>query len=255
MMWLKMNKLTSSHERRRGISTVFGMIIFISILFTAVVPMYINMNQADTVYAQKEAEVKRLDEQRSRENLLVYSYPTGIDRPHELTVEVFNNGAEEVSIVRIWFNEKYRSLERTLKPFENVILGSFDVNPTDPGTIDVSCTSDRGNVFVNQGGSLYFRGGFWDIDALLVNVLVSYNQNAIIDYTLYMKSLATGDWIPIENAKIQHKGGESIKPFDVTAYGSPNTFRCVVTKGSTIILDGTVEMHWPSGSNVVWILP
>lgn len=251
---MKMNKSTSRHVRRRGISTVFGMIIFISMLFTAVVPMYINMNQADTIYAQKEAEVKRLDDQRTREDLLLYSYPTGIDRPHELTIEVFNNCPEEVSIVRIWFNDEYRSLEKTLKPFEDVVLGSFDVHPTDPGTIDVSCTTDRGNIFVNQGGSLHFVGGFWDIDALLVNVLVSYNQNAIIDYTLYMKSPTTGNWIQIETAKIQHKGGESIKPFDVTAYGSPNMFRCLVKKGSEVILDGTVEIHWPSGSNVVWIL-
>jgi hypothetical protein len=255
MMWLKMNKSTVRGVRRRGISTVIGMIIFISVLFTAVVPMYVNMNQADMVYAQREAEVKRLDEQRSREELLVYSYPTGKDRPHELTIEVFNRGAEEVSIVRIWFNEKYRSLERTLKPFENVVLGSYDVNPTDPGIVDVSCTTDRGNVFVNQGGSLFFVGGFWDIDALLVNVLISYNQNAIIEYTLYMKLQAKDDWIQIEKAKIIHKGGESIKSFDVTAYGSPNTFRCIAKVGSTVILDSTAEMHWPSGSNVVWILP
>ena len=253
-MLSKMNMLNRS-QRRRGISSVIGMIIFISILFTAVIPMYINMNQADTVYAQREAEVRRLDDQRSREDLLVYTYPTGIDHPRELTVELFNKGAEDISIVRIWFNENYISVAKTLKPFESMILGSFDANPTDPGTTDVSCTTNRGNIFTNEGGSLNFKGGFWDIDALLVNVLVSYNQNAIIDYTLYMKSPATGDWIQIETAKIQHKGGESIKPFDVTTYGSPNTFRCLVTKGSTIILDGTIDMSWPSGSNVVWILP
>jgi hypothetical protein len=35
-------------SNRKGISTILGTIIFIGILFTSIIPMYISMNQADT---------------------------------------------------------------------------------------------------------------------------------------------------------------------------------------------------------------
>ena len=39
-----------SRKRRRGTASILGTIIFIGILFSSVIPMYLVMRQADTIY-------------------------------------------------------------------------------------------------------------------------------------------------------------------------------------------------------------
>jgi hypothetical protein len=49
----------------RGTSTILGTLIFVGILFTAVIPMMLVMKQADTYYEGEVLDVKRLDEERN----------------------------------------------------------------------------------------------------------------------------------------------------------------------------------------------
>jgi len=48
-----MMRFMSTTFRRKAISTILGTLIFISILFTAVIPMFLTMNQADVMLEQK----------------------------------------------------------------------------------------------------------------------------------------------------------------------------------------------------------
>ena len=43
----------SFRRKRRGVASILGTIIFIGIMFTAIIPMYLVMKQADTLYESK----------------------------------------------------------------------------------------------------------------------------------------------------------------------------------------------------------
>jgi hypothetical protein len=62
-------------RRKRGVSTTLGVIIFVGILFTSVIPMALVMRQSETIYEQNELELKRQDDDQDREDIDVYVYP------------------------------------------------------------------------------------------------------------------------------------------------------------------------------------
>ena len=61
-----------SSEKGRGVSTILGTLIFIGILFTSVIPMMLVMKQADTIYTKKIHELEIKDDEKVREELIVY---------------------------------------------------------------------------------------------------------------------------------------------------------------------------------------
>ena len=52
--------------KRKGASTILGVLIFIGILFTAVIPMQLVMNQADMYYDRKIKGMEASDKERAR---------------------------------------------------------------------------------------------------------------------------------------------------------------------------------------------
>jgi hypothetical protein len=79
-----------SDKPRKGVSTILGTLIFIGILFTSVIPMFLVMKQADIIYTQTDLERKRLDEEREREAIEVYPIPS-LTQP-EMNVTLVNTG-------------------------------------------------------------------------------------------------------------------------------------------------------------------
>lgn len=55
-------------RNRKGISTILGVIIFVGLLFSSVIPMYLVMREADAIYDKEIFELGRLDDERAREN-------------------------------------------------------------------------------------------------------------------------------------------------------------------------------------------
>ena len=86
---MHINRTTSRNERR-GLTTTLGALIFISIVFTSVIPMLFIMKQADTIYEQEKLEIARLDEESAQELIDVYCYPTGDAAPNNLTIMIHN---------------------------------------------------------------------------------------------------------------------------------------------------------------------
>ncbi len=159
--------------KKRGISTVLGTIIFIGIMFTSVIPMYLVMKQADTLYERKKLELARTDEEGAREFANVYVYPTGDTAPDNLTVFMENICELNIKIKRIWINETIHPMESIVDSMGELNLGSYDVDPQNGSSFDVHVTTERGNVFEASSGAIIHDGMGWEVDEKFINVLIS----------------------------------------------------------------------------------
>lgn len=158
-------------RKGRGVSTVLGTLIFIGILFSAVIPMFLVMKQADTIYTQKVHEMENRDEERASEVVEAYGYPVN-ETSSELMVRVANNGVVPIKIVRIWVNDVDYSQNTMVASLETEVLGPFPVSLKDGTSYVVKVTTERGNVFASTAGTLYFTDGYWFTPSLGIHVLV-----------------------------------------------------------------------------------
>ncbi len=227
------------HRKRKGVSTILGTLIFIGILFTAVIPMYMVMNQADTKYQQKKLERERFDEERAREELYVIVYPTGVAAPDNITIAVENMCELTVKIVRIWINDTIHDQESIVKSMSPLMLGSFDVSPPEGinSSYDVRVTTDRGNVFESGSGPMVYDGWDWAVETKLINVLISSSG-------IVFKIYVTGPNDYDEYAQVWKIGGTAMKTFDITENGN-GVYHVTVKRGSKIIHEEDVTMEWP----------
>ena len=96
-------------------STILGTIIFIGILFSAIIPMQLVMKQADNIALQRTHETQILDQEKFEENIEVYPVPiTGQDK---LNVTIINNSEFPVKIKHLWINNTHYSQDLTVNPF------------------------------------------------------------------------------------------------------------------------------------------
>ncbi|MBN1683723.1 hypothetical protein JW865_09255 [Candidatus Bathyarchaeota archaeon] len=246
-------------NKRKGISTIIGTIIFIGILFTSIVPMFITMNQADTYAIQKKDELERLDQQRFRENCIVYLYPTGPETPLNLTIMVTNTGPEIINIVRFWLNDNYYTVNNsnsTLRPYESKELASINPNPVVDDTFNAYATSDRGNLFTNEGGSITYINvngtGGWGINEYLLNVLINGYKPGIYRIEVYKKDHTAYLWPeePWDEAQPNHNGGSTLQVFKIPM---ENADYKVIIKSGSFKYTGYAHVIHP-GLNIYWIV-
>lgn len=138
--------------RRRGTSTVLGTLIFIGIMFTAVIPMFLVMNQADTLHEMRKVEVGRLDKENAMEDICFYLTPTVESEKPVLTLEISNRGELAVRITRVWINDTIRDdFDCIIPPISDMdlVLDSLIIPDPLPESITyhVMAVTDRGNVF------------------------------------------------------------------------------------------------------------
>jgi len=137
--------------RRRGTSTIYGVMIFIGIMFTAVIPMLLVMNQADTLHEMRKVEVGRLDEERALEDIYFYLALTVVDKAPVLTLKISNRGELAVRIKGVWVNDTLRDdFDCIIPPISNMDLeiGELMVpDPTEPVIYHILAVTDRGNIF------------------------------------------------------------------------------------------------------------
>lgn len=233
---------------RRGVSTILGTLIFIGILFTSVIPMFLVMKQADTLYEQRKLEMERFDEERSREEIDVYAYPTGGETSDNLTVKVNNRCELIVKVVRIWINDTLMPIDSVVQPMSELELGSYDVQPREDSTYDIKVTTERGRIFECGSGTLSFEDGHWIVENLMINVLIS---SPGIIFKIYV-TLPDGSPHPDSPAMVWKIGGSAFQSFDVTSPGA-GTYNVQVKRGSKVIHDENVTISWPSGPPVVWV--
>jgi len=145
---------TTGTSFRRGTSTIMGTLIFVGIMFTAVIPMMLVMRQADTLHEMRKHELGILDQERAMETLCLYVCPEGSSSPN-MKVTIVNNGEVLVHLVNLWINDGSTS--------KNIVISSLseeELNielPLEVGEdYDIRVTTDRGNVFPSENGSLHY---------------------------------------------------------------------------------------------------
>ncbi len=232
---------------RRGISSILGTIIFVGILFTAVIPMFIVMRQADTLHEMRKHELEIFDEERKGEELYVYVFPT-VDSD-DLTLRVENRGNFIVKIVKIWINENsYPEENFIVQPMgahEKTLTDYFTPEPSEYYFITV--TTERGNIFSSDSGSLYYDSeGEWDGGIFMINVIISYPSAGWFDIEI------SYDGAVVHTDAIQKSSsGPVFEFYTVTLTG---TYPVKITRRNMeIIYDDSVDIEWPLGPPVVWV--
>jgi len=228
-------------------ASLFGTLIFIGILFTAVIPMYLVMNQADVIFEQEKHSVAQLDDEKDREDLYFYIYP---DLSDDLMVVVENKCAMTVQVVRVWINEDIHVESTVLETMETLEFGPYDVSLVVNGTYNVRVTTERGNVFECGSGDLEYGTGGWVVESKLINVMISASG---IVFKIYLYMWEESDWALKDEAQVWKIGGSAFKPFEVSQWGN-GEYRVVVKRGSNIIHDEEdLMMEWPNGPSTLWV--
>ncbi len=181
-----------SIKKRRGVSTILGTLIFIGILFTSVVPMMLVMKQADTIYTKKIHELETKDDERVREELLVYTF-AGVDT--EIMLKIKNRGEVPVKIVRVWTNDEYHNENTTILTNSEKNLGPFEVPEVVINTtVSVKVVTERGNVFHCISGLLYYTDQGWKTTSLGICVIIHNAEGGEYQCFLWNASKAEPTW-------------------------------------------------------------
>ena len=164
------------HKRRRGISTIMGTLIFVGILFTSIIPMYIVMKQADNIYTRNVHEIGVSDQDRAREAIEAYTYPL-TSTSNQLNVKVTNTGVVPVKIVRVWINDVSYSVSTSIASQGSAVLGPFTVTLQNGKAYVTTVTTERGNSFASTSPTLFYINNYWFTPSLGIHVIV-LNQAA-----------------------------------------------------------------------------
>jgi hypothetical protein len=236
--------------RRRGVSTVLGVLIFIGILFTAVIPMQLVMNQADLMYDRKMKETRILDEKRIAENVRVVAYPDS-SNSSQLILHIENRGNVPVKIVRAWFNDGYQNCNTVIQSMEKTNLDPFPVSPQNDTYYNIFITTERGNIFRSITGSLYYADDTWYTPSLSITTYILNEQG---QYKIWVKNETqqqVGYW---ESGGIIHD--DILQTFEVDESGFYTV--TMMKKHSGVYKElmnspTTVEITWPDGPPLVYV--
>ena len=154
-----MLRITHFMYNRKGMASILGTLIFIAILFSAVIPMQLTMQQADIIMEQEKLELQRIDDEKSRERLEVYPIPhLTLDL---LNVSVINLSEYSVQFVRVWINDTAYQVDETANPLETIDIGNLPLKPVEGGEYEIRVTTERGNVFISHIGTILYQSGEW----------------------------------------------------------------------------------------------
>jgi len=158
---------------KRGIANVLGMIIVVGILFTAIIPLFLYVNQANNFYDETVKYMKSKDEERDAESLDVFAYPTG-ENHTTLNVLIKNTGVIPVKVMRIWvadledhqsrfFNETDTpDLHDEIYPVtQRLIAINISYIGTGERSLSVKLTTERGRIFSSRSNPLWITDEGW----------------------------------------------------------------------------------------------
>lgn len=250
----------SFRRKRRGVASILGTIIFIGIMFTAVIPMYLVMKQADTLYESKMLELRRQDEEREREDIELYAYPNSVSDPGWLNVTVNNVCELEVTLIRLWINNESIPVNVNVDSMRSVDVGSFNIDAQNGSSYSAMTVTERGNKYASETGILHFNNGEWESETLGFNLIFpsrpgrGNRQNSWLN-ELRITIEEGGDLI-YNNVTMHWAISASEKFLEV---GSPGDYRIIVYiwckpppyQRWEKVFDDTLSIDWPEGPAVV----
>jgi archaellum component FlaF (FlaF/FlaG flagellin family) len=242
-----------------------GTLIFVGILFTSIIPMYIVMKQADNIYTQNVHEIGVSDQDRAREAIEASVYPINAT-PSDIYVNVTNTGVVPVDIVRVWVNDDVKySISTPVASQNTTVIGPITIaNPS--GSYIVTLTTKRGNSFAATSETLSYdpSNGYWYTPSLGIHIIVI---NAQGKYQIWVQNSTwnnspigrTFAYITDTNA-MEHGEIECTQLLDAAANGIPHYYSVYVQKkvgNSYSNVQGTpvsVVIKWPGGSPVINVI-
>jgi len=249
----------------RGTSTVLGTLIFVGIMFTAVIPMLLVMRQADTLHEMRKHELECLDKERAMESLCLYVCPQDIDSPY-VDVMIVNKGYFVAHVIKIWINDEYEIVNVEIPSMLEETLDPFEITRVEGAEYDIRAMTDRGNVYTSETGILSYHDGKWVTETLGIRLIfpsrpgkgsrtnrwlnelrVTIVDEDIIelysDYTMYWAISASENFFELESVGTynviidiwcKEGGGYSEKHWEM-------------------IYDGSHSITWPIGDPIIEI--
>jgi len=224
-------RIIGSSCRRRGISTILGVIIFVGIMFTSVIPMFLVMNQADTLHEIRKHDMKLLDEGHFREDISFYPYALTNDSDI-LNISITNKCGATVKIIRIWINNENYTLNENIQSMQTRVLENFIVELINQTSYTVKVVTEKGNSFSSVAGTLHHSEGGWYTPSLGICVHIENIQGK---YQIGAKiAIEAEEFYQYNMTNIEHEDIEKMIWVD-----SPGSYYLTIKKwdGGDYVLD------------------
>lgn len=237
-----------SRNKRHGMTTILGTLLFISMIFTALVPLQLSILETDTHESTIIRQLEIIDNEREEEILTVISYPT-TTTSNLLKVRVQNIGSINVKIVKVWIKDEQYTVDTTLSNGEIKVIGPFTVDLKLNSSYPVKIVTERGNIFgSNAGNMIYSSSGVWFTPSLGVNVYIANDKGK------YYIKVSNSTWSE-EYLTLGQDFGDLVVLFDVDVIDTYHVI-CKKNSASGPNLPGTptdVTITWPNGSPIVFV--
>jgi len=235
-------------SKRRGISTILGTLIFIGVLFSAIIPMELVMKQADTYYAQAIKENSQFEYEKASEDMKMYAYPVG-DTSNEIRVKVDNRCEMPIEITRLWIRDEYISINESVPVSGSETFGPYTVDLQADTSYPIRVVTGRGNKFGSISDNLYYGDGVWYTPSLGISVNIANEKGK------YYIKVSNATW-SVEYLTQGQDFGDLIKYFEVSEPGNYYVIARKSTGGGYVDLPGTpmtVVIQWPDGTPIVFV--
>jgi len=248
-------QLTLFHllKSRTAMSTVLGMLIFIGVLFTCVMPFFLYINQVNSLYDQTVIEMKQLDHDRTLENIEVYAYPLN-DTGNQISIYIKNQCPLTVEIVRIWINDYYYTSDLQISGMSWNITDPINVTLPESNSTAfyVKITTARGNCFSSRTNPLSYtaESGWSGGGELSINVVISRDYNGKVTYNIKVTKVSDGSIICDDDVTLI---GNTRSYFKKVGIELPDTYNVRITKGDTLLREEQVEVTWQSPTQWVYV--
>jgi hypothetical protein len=233
--------------RRKGVAVILGTIVFISVLFSAIIPMKLVMQQADNIKIQEIDDTERFDKEGDMEDLTVLFYPKN-ETSDQMYVRVKNTGDIGVHIVRLWIKDTKYDLDDELELGEEITLGPYTVGLVENTTYPAKMISERGQIFSADMISLTYSDGQWYTPTLGINVYISNDKGKY--YVRVWNSTWSDTW---QSSGIDHDDIQVYFEVDKPGYYDVEV-RKNNSNGDHIIGSPTlVDINWPLSPPIVFV--
>lgn len=231
----------------RGMSTILGTLIFIGIMFSAIVPMQVVMQQADNLKLQKINEMEKTDNERYGEDITLTYYPQS-HTSDQICVKISNEGSYSTRVMRVWIRDTFYVVDEIVESGETKTLGPYTVMLIEGVTYPVQAVTERGNIFSADMISLVYTDGQWYTPSLGINVYISNEKGK------YYILVNNATWSTFyETLGMDH--GDLSKYFEVDSPGV-YTVTCRKNNEDGPLLPGTpvnIDIDWPNGPPILYV--
>ena len=225
-------------------------------MFSAFIPMYLTMKQAETIYDRDMLEAKRMDDERDREAIYAYAYPKGTSSD-QVEVKVENICEVKVDIARIWVNDTMLNQSVTIASMDEAFLGPFalSIGVGMNNSYAIRVVTERGNVYVPVSGALLTNSeGEWDTQHLSINVVV--DAEGFLGIAMYEVTVTNATTF-YDQKTTGYVAGTQYFIFDVTECGA-GIFHVVVRvrpfwQPWNTLIDADYEIEYPEGPPDIWV--